>query len=67
MIAGSPKWRTDRHHDEEKNAAPHPYPEMLLIASAFGVGSMLQALAIIYIGAFLQSGLSNFVVAMVSR
>jgi hypothetical protein len=40
---------------------------MLLIASAFGVGSMWQALAIIYIGAFLQSGLSNFVVAMVSR
>jgi len=28
---------------------------------------MLQALVILYIGAFLQSGLSNFVVAMISR
>ena len=39
---------------------------LLCIASAFGVGGMLQALAILYIGAFLQSGLSNFVVAMIS-
>jgi hypothetical protein len=38
----------------------------LCIASAFGVGGMLQALAILYIGAFLQSGLSNFAVAMIS-
>jgi hypothetical protein len=40
---------------------------LLCIASAFGVGGMLQALMILYIGAFLQSGLTNFVVAMVSR
>ena len=41
--------------------------ELLFIASAFGVGGMLQALVILYVSAFLQSGLSNFVVAMVSR
>ena len=41
--------------------------ELLLIASAFGVGGMLQALVILYISAFLQSELSSFVVAMVSR
>ena len=40
---------------------------LLCIASAFGVGGMLQALVILYIGAFLQSGLSNFVAAMMSR
>jgi len=28
---------------------------------------MLQALVILYIGTFLQSGLSNLVVAMISR
>jgi len=44
-----------------------PIQKWLLIASAFGVGGMLQALVILYIGAFLQSGLSNFVVAMVAR
>ena len=40
---------------------------LLCIASAFGVGGMLQALVFLYMGALLQSGLSNFVVAMVAR
>jgi Na+-transporting NADH:ubiquinone oxidoreductase subunit NqrD len=40
---------------------------LLCVASAFGVGGMLQAFVILYIGTFLQSGLSNFVVAMISR
>jgi len=40
---------------------------LLFIASAFGVGGMLQALVVLYFGALLQSGLSNFVVAMMSR
>ena len=40
---------------------------LLWIASAFGVGGMLHALVILYVGAILQSGLSNFVVAMIPR
>jgi hypothetical protein len=41
--------------------------ELLAIASGFGVGAVLQALAILYICGFLRSGLSNFVAAIVSR
>jgi len=41
--------------------------ELFLIVSGFGAGVALHVLAIAYLCSFLQSGLSNFVIALVSR
>lgn len=39
--------------------------ELLLVASGFGLGGALQALVVVYICRFLQSGLSDLVAALV--
>jgi len=41
--------------------------ELLLVASGFGLGGVLQGLVVLYICRFLQAGLSDFVAALVGR
>jgi len=41
--------------------------ELFLIVSGFGAGVALHLLVVAYLCSFLQSGLSNFVIALVSR